>query len=384
MTTAGSTKTPSRRTPLIDALRAIAALVIAWHHFALYGPLSDWARPVAENVLYFLEHYARATQIFFVVGGYVMARSMTRRNWNLGRAGLYVVHRYLRLGLPYLGAIALAIVACHFGRGVLPERTVGPYETWHDFGARLLAHLFFLQNILGYESYSAGLWFVCINFQLSLVFVAMLWLRDAGGRLVGGESEVPDAGGSKFFSLMGWAMAAIALFYYNRDDHWDVWFIYFFAHFYLGVVVYVSLSQPRKQYLFWLYVLMVVAAIVVDCLYIIYVDRRALELKDIRWRLVSTLVSGLILFAGGKFGLLETWPKSRVLSYLGRTSYSLFLVHFSVLVAVATVWTHLDWRYPWLALAGLGIAYLLSLVVADLFYRAVESPSARLSRRVRY
>jgi len=387
-------KPASRRTPLIDVLRAVAALVIAWHHFALYGPLSDWARPVAENVLYFVGHYARATQIFFVVGGYVLARSMTRRNWNLRRVGRYVVHRYLRLGLPYLGAIALAILACHFGRDLLPEKTVGPHETWREFGVQLLAHLFFLQNILGYESFSAGLWFVCINFQLSLVFVAMLWLRDAATPNAEGAIRWPSAEpadpeaenrfGPTIFTLLGWGMAAIALFYFNRDHRWDVWFIYFFAHFYLGVVVYQSLSDPRKHYLFWLYVFMVLAAIVVDCLYVVHIEQRALQLRDIRWRLVTTLVSGVILFVGGRLGFMDTWPKSRVLDYLGRTSYSLFLIHFPVLVAVATVWTWLDWRNPWQALAGLGFAYLLSLIVADVFYRLVESPSARLSRNVRY
>jgi peptidoglycan/LPS O-acetylase OafA/YrhL len=28
------------RMPLVDALRAVVATLIVWHHFALYGPLS--------------------------------------------------------------------------------------------------------------------------------------------------------------------------------------------------------------------------------------------------------------------------------------------------------------------------------------------------------
>src|SRR4051812_32999022 len=111
---------PSRML-LLDALRAAAATIITWHHFAWYGPLSDYALPVAEGAFEWLANYGRlAVQVFFVLGGYVMARSMTGRTWGPAQVGRYIVHRYCRLGLPYLAAIVLAIGACAFGRGWLP------------------------------------------------------------------------------------------------------------------------------------------------------------------------------------------------------------------------------------------------------------------------
>ena len=71
---------------LILALRAIAAVVIAWHHFALYPPLKAWAAPLLGPALEWLAAHARATQVFFVVGGYVMALSMAHRDWRLPTA----------------------------------------------------------------------------------------------------------------------------------------------------------------------------------------------------------------------------------------------------------------------------------------------------------
>ena len=40
--------------PLILALRALAALVILWHHFASYPPLSAWAAPLLGPALEWL------------------------------------------------------------------------------------------------------------------------------------------------------------------------------------------------------------------------------------------------------------------------------------------------------------------------------------------
>jgi hypothetical protein len=39
-------------------------------------------------------------------------------------------------------------------------------------------------------------------------------------------------------------------------------------------------------------------------------------------------VVALMLAFAGRCGLLERWPKSRLIAYLGQISYSVFLVHF--------------------------------------------------------
>jgi peptidoglycan/LPS O-acetylase OafA/YrhL len=342
----------------VDALRAFASTMIAWHHFALYGPLSDFAMPVADNIVRALANYGRATQIFFVVGGYVMARSMTGRTWGVKQVGRYIIHRYCRLGLPYLAAVVLGIAACAFGRGWLPSEVVDPPPTWNV----ILAHVFFLQKILGYDSFSAGLWFVCVNFQLSLVFVAMLYVRDGLSRFF-----PPTA----LLMAMGWALAVSSLFYFNIGNRWDNWFIYFFPHFFLGVLVYYGLKSNWGQIMLGLYVLLIAAALVYA----------ALVYATFRWRLQNALIAGLILFFAGKLGLMYTWPKSPVIGYLGRTAYSLFLVHFPVLVVVATVWMMLGWTSPWAAVAGLIFAYIASLAVSFVFYHLVEVPAGRLSRK---
>ena len=48
---------------------------------------------------------------------------------------------------------------------------------------------------------------------------------------------------------------------------------------------------------------------------------------------------------------------------------------------VATLWEQQEWTSPTGAVAGLVFAYVVSVAAATLFYRFVEEPATRLSRR---
>jgi len=332
-------------------LRAVAAVIIAWHHFALYPPLKDWAAPVLGHLLDWLADHARATQVFFVVGGYVIALSMSRRDWRLPALGRYVLQRYCRLGLPYLAAMALVCLAYLYGRDWLPEEITGSPVTL----SQVLAHLFFLQGLLGYEQLSAGFWFVCINFQLALVYGACLWLRDSLGK---GRLNVP--------LLLGWPLAAFSLFHFNLNGDWDGWWLYFFPYFFMGLVIHHAVHRARSPLPFWLYGLLLVAAMGFEW----------------RWRLLSALLVGLLLWHSEWRGWGARWPNHPALMQLGRMSYSLFLVHFPMLVMIGALWTRLELNSPELAALGLVLAFVGSLLVAQLFHRWIELPALALSKRL--
>ena len=358
-TTVNPAPAAAPRLLFLDALRAIASLTIVWHHFSLYPPLREQAAPILGPVLDWFQHYARATQVFFVVGGYVMARSMAHRQWGVAEVLGFIRLRYCRLGLPYLAVIMVVIPVSMLGRGWLPDAVVGSPVTV----PQLLAHLVFLQDLLGYEQLSAGLWFVCINFQLGLIYVATLWLRDRLGR-------PPNAGGGSWLevpNLIGWALAVFSLFYFNLHEAWDHWALYFFPYFFMGVVVHGGQRSRSGRVGFWGYQLLLAAAL----------------LAHWRWRLVSALVVGLLLFAAEKTGVGARWPRSRIIARLGRASYSLFLIHFPMLLLVSTVWAWLGWISPWAAVAGLLTAFALSIAAAFWFFRWVEAPAGRLAHRWR-
>ena len=349
----GGARSDASRLPFIDAMRALVSQMVLWHHFALYGPLWDWAAPHSVWIVDWMRNYRWAVQIFFIISGYFIERTLSPLVWTLPRVGWFVVRRYCRLGLPYLGAITLALAAHEFARPWLPEALLGSPPTW----PQLAAHVVFLQDILGYESLSTGLWFVAIEFQLGLVYVALLLARDTLGGAESRWGNLPLVG--------GWALALASLFYFNTNPDFDPWAVYFFSHFFMGVMIYRGLANPKFAAMFCCYALATAAALVYDW----------------RWRLATSLAAGLVLFGAGRLGLLARWPSSRLVAYLGRTSYSLFLVHFPVLLVAATICVRADWSSQPAAIMALAGAFFASLAVADVFYRFIEHPTAQLSKK---
>ena len=219
-----------------------------------------------------------------------------------------------------------------------------------------------MQDILGYESLTAGVWFLCIDFQMAVVYVAIVAL---GRTIVRGLARrgyhvTIDPG-----LVLGGALATASIWFFNLDESWDVWAVYFFGHFFMGVMVYYGLQSPRYRRWFALYALMLATALAFS------------------WRghLAISLVTGLALFFAGKYGLMERWPASRAICYQGRTSYSLFLLHFPVMVVVCALWARFELDGSGSVAAALILAYVASVLLAAGFHHAIEMPAARLARR---
>ena len=335
----------------IQALRASAALTILWHHFAIYAPLNEWAAPLLGDLFSWLAQYARATQVFFVVSGFVAAQTIGTRVWRFSQLGRFVLQRYCRLGLPYLAIVLLILPIYEFSRGWVPDDVLGQPVSLMQF----LAHLFFLQDILGYESLSAGLWFVCINFQLGFGYAFGMVLQQRFGR-----------GGDSLFVLLSWGTSIYSLFHFSLDPSGESWALYFFPYFFMGILVHKALVR-RSQFELLAFQGLLLCAV----------------LYEWRWRLVIAMLFGTLLFVAERSGLGQRWPRSRWISSLGKISFSLFLVHFPVLVLVGALWARLGWDTPAVAVGGLLLAFVTSLACAWFFHRWVETPAALLSKRFR-
>jgi peptidoglycan/LPS O-acetylase OafA/YrhL len=84
--------------------------------------------------------------------------------------------------------------------------------------------------------------------------------------------------------------------------------------------------------------------------------------------------AGLVILAIGSARVDRVLISSPLL-WLGRVSYSLYLIHVPILIATV----HLTWGVLplWLTLTGVVV---LSLVIAEAMYRLIEEPSIRLGR----
>jgi peptidoglycan/LPS O-acetylase OafA/YrhL len=168
------------------------------------------------------------------------------------------------------------------------------------------------------------------------------------------------------FMLLGWGASIYSLFYFNLDPAFACWALYFFPYFFMGILAQRALAGGRR----WQFI----AFLVVMALALFY---------EWRWRLLIAMIFGLALFFAERSERGRIWPPSLLVARIGEVSYSLFLLHFPVLVLTGALWSRLGWTSPEAAVGGLLTAFVASLLAAFVFYRWVEMPAARLSKRFR-
>ena len=339
------------RLAFVDALKAVASQLIVLHHLAFYGPLSDQALPLLPSLISWLSQDARiAVQAFLVIGGFLATQSLAPAGVLLSNQPLALVQkRYLKLVTPYLAAILIAIACAAIARALMAHDSVPGVPTL----PQIVAHALLLQSILGYEGLSAGVWYIAIDFQLFALLLATLWLARGIGR---GSDRTHVVG-----TLLVAALSLASLYHFNRHADWDIWGVYFFGAYALGVLTYWATN--RKQATGWL--LLIVVPVVIALL------------LDYRSRIAIALLVAVALGLARRTGLLETWPRSHLIAVLGQISYSVFLVHFPICLVISGLFSHFVANDPWLNLIGMISAWLASVAAGALFYRFVERQSLR-------
>jgi peptidoglycan/LPS O-acetylase OafA/YrhL len=336
---------------LINLLKAGAAQLIVLHHLAFYGPMADHVRPVLPDLIDWLGDPARiAVQVFLVIGGFLAAKSLSPTGHpGLADSRAAIWRRYVKLAPPFIAATLLAAVASAVAAEWMTHDSISAPATL----AQLCAHAVLLHGVLGYESLSAGAWYVAIDFQLYAALALLLWL---GGRIAG-RHPLPW--------LMPMLVATgitFSLLYFNLDGDWDDWAPYFFGSYGLGAMAWWAGDRDRKPGA----VLLLAVLAVVPVL--------AALVLEFRSRIALALAVACVLFL---FGRLRTGAAWSFVNRMGRISYAVFLVHFPVCLVVNAAFTRFVPAEP--AWQGLGMlcAWGASLAAGAAFFRWVEVPLGR-------
>ena len=341
---------------LIDFLKVFAALLIILHHLSSYGQMAEDARQFLPGVMTWLFEYGRyAVQIFLVMGGYLAAQSLTRtRDIRNPRTALKLIfNRYLRLFAPYVVALLITILCAWVARFWVQDEFVGESETLGQF----LAHLFFLQGILGLDSISAGAWYVAIDWQLYAVLAIML------GMFPGFRSLI----------WVSTILIVASLLYFNRLSDYENYFIYFIGSYGLGVLAQLAKNDadPAVNRLARILIIIIGLVILVSSF-------------DHLWirNILAYFVAIALIVWGGRAYKDEKHAKMHnlVFSILwgSRRSYCAFLLHFSFILLANTLYIAwgMDQRHDGaMALAMMFLALVASWVAANYLYRFVEVPS---------
>ncbi|MBW2413537.1 MAG: acyltransferase [Deltaproteobacteria bacterium] len=351
------------RETALDGLRGLAATVVVIRHaFNAVTIDPELRRQVLESPLALFLNAQGAVQLFFVLSGYVLAMSLAG---GLGGAAVprFFVRRVFRIHPPYVFAVLFA---------------------W-------CASFFYLQTGAG-----AGLtpWLresAAVHIGVGELALALLFPGEASGQLTVGWTLRVELIFSFLLPLLvliavrthAWVLLVVALLGLWLPLSLNVaWYGIDFA---LGVLAY--LHRERLVGLVRALPAPAAAAAGIGALALLCSPML------LGWHsgVLGVLASGfdplsIVLMAAGSFALivvvLARPGAGRVLSippirFLGRVSFSLYLLHHTILLLIAPITSR-----PVNFFVLMPLLLALSLVAAELSYRFVERPSIALGRHL--
>ena len=322
------TSDSKQRIGVINALRAFAALAVAWGHFVAgqgkYLGLSG-------------KYGYLGVDIFFVISGFVIPWSLFRSRYVLRDYPRFLLKRNIRLYPPYLASIAITILATNFVLVPLfhiPRMTVT--------GRDLLLHFAYLNDLAHLPWVNVVYWTLAIEFQWYLLVGLTM-------PLLASRSPWPR------FT----ATAAMMLAYYTV--YWDRTVFHYLPVFLIGVFVF----QYRAQIIGWGEMLGLVTVVTFGML------------RLSGWLVPLVAVPTGLLIAYSQF-------HNQAADRVGDVSYSLYLLHLPIGVSVIGLLSHwLPYSSAYIGvLDAIGVA--ASLWAAWIMYQFIEKPSQEMSSAIKF
>ncbi len=369
-------KAEQRRLPELDSLRGLAALVVVFYHFVLmWPPLLDSLNPIQWHgihmtlLLHPLYTGHEAVVLFFVLSGLVLSFPYIR-----GRAQSYTIfltRRILRIYGPYLGALALSIVGAaiwhgNHGRGTWQSMFWSEPVRWK----LVLQHIAFL-GVYDWNQFDFVIWSLIDEMRISIIFpfLALLVLRVRSATAL----------------LLAAAASLLAMVAVRHQPELSATFnlmitVHYVAFFILGILLAMHLKKISDR--FRRLPAAVQAGIFAAAFLLYNFTSPFARLRDS----MPLFMAADWCVAVGALGYivvgLNAPPAQRFLNsagprFLGKISYSLYLIHAPVLLALTfSVRNRLS---PW---AQFPIYLVATLLLSYVFCICVEEPFIRLGHRL--
>jgi len=358
----------------LDGFRGVLALMIAVYH-------TMWMSHINSTTLY--TNGPVLVDLFFVFSGFLMftlydghintgaqGRAFIKRRF----ARIYPIH-FIMLLIAFLYAFA-RLVAHWVGLATVTPGEILPFEpgateTWQSF----LSNLTLTQSMGLHDhlSYNMPSWTVSVEFWTYFVFLGvMLWARP------------------KKAWHFGLIAAAIALNYYilsrlkpDMNFHYDLGFWRCLGGFFTGVLVayayriilpkYEKTKIPR-----WLATFIELIALSTLIIFVIYFPGKAQFF-------IAPVAFIFVLGFSFDMGGISKFMGTRPLRYLGRISYSVYMVHILISLCFSITAEIVlprvlgsEWNVTQIPGDIMLIPYLIVvLICAHLSYKYIEMPGRR-------
>lgn len=353
-TTTSTTARPVRYR-FVDDLRGIAAVAVVLAHTVWLLPGGFWGQ-IDGRV---------GVEAFFTLSGFVMAALLAGKTVDARYGTGFLLKRSVRLDPPYWFVIVLEIVVL----AVVWSEPLPDLRT-------LALNVVYLQELTDVSSIVFVAWTLCLELQFYVVLIVLYgvvrvlpWSLWTSRAVVFGPLAVL----SVLVGLEPWSLPVV-----DTLAHTDGFFVGWWFSFFVGMLVHWVLFEGMP----WPPAAVLPLGIIALVLFagVDLVPAPGIDHAN-PTPLVGIGTAALLAFAS-RSALLERGLENPVTTYLGKISYSLYLVH----IAVGTNLLYLVNEHlgddASVMVPAFVLAWIVSIGSAHLLHRWVEQPAHRLSRRI--
>ncbi|WP_409295922.1 acyltransferase family protein [Peribacillus sp. SCS-26] len=361
----------------LDSLRGLAAITVMLNHFIMVLPiLSDsnntFVTLIKNTPLHFFWAGHEAVILFFILSGFVLSLPFLR-NTNTSYTR-YLFKRFCRIYIPYVVAITFAILLC----SIFSREGIGNLSDWFNIAwtdeitlSGIFNHLFMIGDYKNFQ-YNPVIWSLIHEIRISLIFpfIMLIVLR-----LTWKKSLAVAV----LLTLTGFAGIKVSEIYFGYINYGGSIFdsVYYSSMFVVGALLAkhlhelkIIVGKVRK----WNPLLITIALLSYTYTWWFFPNNNLFHVRFVNeWVTVLGVVIFILMsLVSQKASLFLT---SRICTFFGEISYSLYLWHAIVLLTIINGW-YGEVRLGYLLL----IAGILSILVATVSYKFIEEPSIKLGR----
>ncbi|MBT8036359.1 MAG: acyltransferase [Verrucomicrobiae bacterium] len=317
----------------LDVLRVLAALGVCFYHF-------NWYDRSALSELFAFGYLG--VNVFFCISGYITPLVLMWSNFSYRDTGRFLLSRLFRLypAFAIIALIEIIFYACGnpvFGYGQHLEDI-----TW----SRTLA------NYLLYADFVGEAWYVPVFWTLGVEAQFVVALLVCYPLLAHRKSTV------RVLVVLVWALAPLCV-----DKGATI--LSYGALYAMGMAVFLKMHRSLPA---WLFVGLLACA---------FYGHYAAVSSRAAWTAMATAL--MVAYVPQMSASWAQWLK---IGYLGKLSYSFFLMHITFGGAVMSHLKYFPPTWPY-QLPGAVLATLLAGFASALFYRWVESPFHDYARKMK-
>jgi peptidoglycan/LPS O-acetylase OafA/YrhL len=352
-------KDEGRRFHELDSMRGLAAIIVLFHHFIhMFYPALLTGTGLVSVLIYPLIGGHESVMFFFLLSGFVLSLPFLR-----GKSQSYSVfvrRRILRIYGPYLGALVLAVAGCALWHNRLGTAgwAAGTWSAPVSAGT-VIQHVLFLGDY-GYNRYNTAFWSLVYEMRISIIFPLLF--------------AVADKLRTKYALL---AITACTVLGVHAGEHKLLVTFEYIGIFLAGILLAKNLDVLNRWYR---QLVTVQRASLAFAAFLLYNCGHRIAGIGPLWHFgdmpVVAGAAGFIVIGLNSISAHHAL-NSLIPAFLGRISYSLYLMHGTVLFAMAAMLKD-KVSHPVFFLLYLPTAILLSWG----FYLAVEKPFMVISRKV--